>query len=186
MNRLKERRTELSLSQPDVVRLLRVRCPIMDVSLYSKIENGHCLPNKDTLEALEAALQAPVSVLFEPDELAAIGESEGARAAQTLTPPPYYAMLEAAIPHGRRNAITREALAAKLGMSDRQMRKAIEDARYAGLVILNAGDGIGYFQSDNIAEIEQQYKTDRSRAISVLYRCKVMRRILKEAGRPVR
>ena len=185
MNRLQERRTELSLSQPDVVRLLRVRCPIMDVSLYSKIENGHCLPNKDTLEALEAALQAPVSVLFEPDELAAIGESEGAQAPQTLTPPPYYAMLEAAIPHGRRNAITREALAAKLGMSDRQMRKAIEDARYAGLVILNDQNGRGYWISDDVLEMRRQYAKDTSRAMSILKRRKPLRDALKAAGQHI-
>lgn len=185
MNGLKTRRTELGLSQPDVVRLLRVRSPIMDVSLYSKIENGHCLPNKDTLEALEAALQAPVSVLFEPDELADIGESEGAQAPQTLTPPPYYAMLEAAIPHGRRNAITREALAAKLGMSDRQMRKAIEDARYAGLVILNDQNGRGYWISDDVLEMRRQYMQDTSRAMSILKRRKPLRDALKAAGQHI-
>ena len=77
MNGLKTRRTDLGLSQPDVVRLLRPRCPIMDVSLYSKIENGHCLPNAECLRALEAVLQAPRTQLLEADELAALPDDEG-------------------------------------------------------------------------------------------------------------
>lgn len=183
-NRLKERRTELSLSQPDVVRLLRSRSPIMDVSLYSKIENGHCLPNAETLAALEEVLQAPRTQLLEADELAALPDDESQEKALCVNP--YYAMLATAIPYGRRNAITRQALAAKLGMNDRTARKAIEEARAAGLLILNDGDGRGYYQSEDLSEIEKQYRMDHSRALSVLARCKSMRNILKEAGRPVR
>jgi biotin operon repressor len=94
-------------------------------------------------------------------------------------------MLEAAIPHGRRNAITREALAAKLGMSDRQMRKAIEDARYAGLVILNDQNGRGYWISDDVLEMRRQYAQDTSRAMSILKRRKPLRDALKAAGQHI-
>lgn len=183
MNGLKTRRTELGLSQPDVVSLLRVRCPIMDVSLYSKIENGHCLPNKETMSAIETALQAPAKLLFDADELAAIPDSEAPRAQEAV--PPYFSMLENAIPIGRKNAITRSALAVKLGMSDRQMRKAIEDARYAGLVILNDQNGRGYWISDDILEMRRQYAQDTSRAMSILKRRKPLRDALKAAGQRI-
>jgi transcriptional regulator with XRE-family HTH domain len=174
---------DLDLSQPDVVRLLRPRCPIMDVSLYSKIENGHCLPNKETMKALEAALQAPVSVLFEPDELAALPDDEGQEKALCVNP--YYAMLATAIPYGRRNAITRQALAAKLGMNDRAARKAIEEARAAGLLIMCEQNGRGYYQSDDPVEMRCQYQQDTNRAMSILKRRKPLRDALKAAGQRV-
>lgn len=187
MSNLKERRTELGFSQPDVVRLLRERCPVMDVSLYSKIENGHCLPNAETLRALETALQAPRQVLFDPAEIAALPEEERSKAQEKPQEAgqPYYVMLKNAIPYGRRNAITRDALAAKLGMSDRAMRKAIEEARGDGLLILCEQNGRGYYQSDDPAEMRCQYQQDTNRALAILKRRKPLRDALIAAGQQV-
>lgn len=187
MNRLKERRMELGLSQPEVVCLLKKSCPVMDVSLYSKIENGHCLPNKETLKALEKALQAPSEALLGEEELAGLpdGDAQGDAQERERVYPPYYWMLAEAIPCGRKNAISREVLAARLDMSDRQMRKAIEEARYAGLIILNDQSGGGYYISDDLLDMRRQYVQDTSRAMSILKRRKPLRDALKAAGQQV-
>ena len=84
---------------------------------------------------------------------------------------------------GRKNALSRAALAALTDMSDRKVRMAIESARRDGIIIISAEDGSGYYFSDDLDEIERQYNIDFSRAMSVLYRLKAMRRVLKKAGR---
>lgn len=90
-----------------------------------------------------------------------------------------------AIPTGRNNAIKRDALCAKVGMSDRKVRKMIELARVLGFIIINEQNGSGYYQSDDLDEIERQYKQDTARAMSILARRKEIRRRLRAAGRKV-
>ena len=116
------------------------------------------------------------------DELGAIPESE---ASYDVSTSPMTVALASVIPFGRRNAISREALAKKLGMSDRQMRKAVEEARGEGLIILCECNGRGYYQSNDLDEINYQYNQDTSRAMAILKRRKPMRELLKAAGRIV-
>lgn len=94
-------------------------------------------------------------------------------------------VLSAKIPFGRENAISRERLANELGITDRKVRRHIEKARAAGLMIVNSCDGKGYFQAENLDDIAEQYWKDTSRAIAVLTRRKPMREVLKAAGRTV-
>ncbi len=91
----------------------------------------------------------------------------------------------AAIPFGSENAIKRRDLCARLGMNDRQVRKLIELARAEGHIIVNNQSGAGYFQSNDLDEIERQYWQDTARAMTILRRRKELRRRLREAGRPV-
>lgn len=182
MNRLQERRLALGLSQPDVSAKLKEIDPRMDVGMVSRFERGACLPTLPVLEGLEAILQASRAELFGADELGAIPEIEGAGG---VSASPMTVTLAGAIPFGRRNAISRTALAKKLGMSDRQMRKAIEDARSEGLIILCECNGRGYYQSDDLNEIHIQYIQDTNRAMAILKRRKPMRELLKAAGRSV-
>ena len=88
---------------------------------------------------------------------------------------------------GEANAVSRVELASRAGMSDRQMRAAIQQAREDGELILNAQNGAGYFlaSADDLNAIERQYRQDTARALSILKRRKAMRRLLKEAGRDV-
>lgn len=88
---------------------------------------------------------------------------------------------------GRENAIPRDRLAYRLCTSDRAARREIQKARDDGALILNAGDGRGYYLAgaDDLDELERQYKQDTARAMAILKRRKKMRRILKEAGRSV-
>jgi hypothetical protein len=93
--------------------------------------------------------------------------------------------IEEYIPFGRENAVTRQVLCALTGLSDRKVRKLIEDARREGCIICNDQDGAGYYQTADLDEIESQYRQQRSRALSILSQQKHMRRLLKAAGREV-
>lgn len=182
MNRLQDRRLELGLTQPQVSEMLKEVDPRMDVGMVSRFERGACLPTLPVLEALETILQASRTELFGEDDLGAIPESE---AAGGVSASPMTVTLASVIPCGRRNAISREALAAKLGMSDRQMRKAVEEARNEGLIILCECNGRGYYQSNDLNEIHCQYIQDTNRAMAILKRRKPMRQLLQQAGRCV-
>ena len=104
---------------------------------------------------------------------------------RTLKLSPESALLAMTIPFGRDKAISREALTELLHTSDRVMRRMIQHAREEGLIILNAQDGSGYFQSADLADMEAQYRQDTARAMAILKRRKHLRRILKEAGKKV-
>lgn len=77
--------------------------------------------------------------------------------------------------------ITREELCEITGLSDRQVRKIIEDLRQVH-VILNDQNGAGYYQTHNILKVLKYYRQEMARALSVLRRLKPMRRALKGAG----
>lgn len=89
--------------------------------------------------------------------------------------------LEALIPYGKENAISRAALAAQMGMSDRAMRKAVQLARTQGLAILNDGCGDGYYLSNNVDELLSQLNRTHRRALSLLAQEKHLRRQIKVA-----
>ncbi|MBQ3557835.1 MAG: helix-turn-helix transcriptional regulator [Oscillospiraceae bacterium] len=182
MNRLQERRLELGLSQPDVSAKLKEIDPRMDVGMVSRFERGACLPTLPVLIGLETILQAPRTALFGEDELGAAQEFKVVEGQETS---PVTERLASLVPFGRHNAISRRVLAAKLGMNDRQMRHAIEDARGEGLIILCECNGRGYYQSNDLDEIYRQYIQDTNRAMAILKRRRPMRNLLKQAGRCV-
>lgn len=172
MNRLKERRLELGLTQEAVSGILKLADPRMDVSMVSRFENGACLPTEAVMTALEAALRTSRAYLY--------GEDEKADIPQRTTETERIAGL---IPSGRRNAISREDLAAALHTTDRKMRKAVAEAKKQGLMICNDGDG--YYQSDELSDLWRQYRRETARAMSILKARKPMREVLKAAGRLV-
>lgn len=86
------------------------------------------------------------------------------------------------IPEGRENAITRQRLCALTGLPDRKVREEIEQARRRGAIIVNAQDGAGYFQTDDLGEIKRQFNQNEHRAKSILAQQKHLRRRLKAAG----
>ena len=59
------------------------------------------------------------------------------------------------IPEGRENAISRETLRRLTGLDDRKIRLEIKRLISQGHVILSSSSAKGYWQSDNISEIEQ-------------------------------
>lgn len=87
-----------------------------------------------------------------------------------------------AIPFGRDRAISRKDLAAKTGLPDRAVRKAIEEIRRTHIV-LNDQNGEGYYRSYDLGDIERNYRQERARALAVLYRLRPMRELLRGGGR---
>lgn len=81
---------------------------------------------------------------------------------------------------GREAAITRREISLLTNLPDRAVRKQIEAARRNGELIVNAGDGTGYYISDNIDELTRQYRMNESRAMSILVQQKFLRRRIKE------
>lgn len=183
MNKLKERRLELGLTQPELSRIIRAADPRIDVSMISRFECGACLPTPRVLEALESALQADRRDLFGEEELAAL-DAIGAVEEVKEAPEEVMAVV-AQIPYGRENAISREALGFVTGLSDRVLRKQIEQARRCGYVICNSQDGKGYFWTDDLDDMERQYRQITNRAFSMLVTRKPLRARLKAAGREV-
>ena len=96
--------------------------------------------------------------------------------------PELYAKVLSLIPFGKKRAITRTGLRYKTGLGDRQVRKAIEYLR-GTYIIINDGDGEGYYRSYDLDDIERSYRQERARALSILRRLKVMRTLLKGGGR---
>ncbi len=84
---------------------------------------------------------------------------------------------------GKNNAVTRDYLRECTAMTDRVIRKEIEQARRDGVIIINNQDGKGYYISEDLDDIEKQYKQNNSRAMSILVQQKHLRSKLKEAGR---
>ena len=70
MNRLKERRQELGLTQEAVSNVLKIADPRMDVSMVSRFENGVCLPTEEVMTALEAVLRTDRGYLYGDEEKA--------------------------------------------------------------------------------------------------------------------
>ena len=85
------------------------------------------------------------------------------------------------IPTTKESAVSREMLCQWTGLPDRVVRSLIEKERGEGVMILNFGQG--YYISEDINELERYYEQEHSRAISILYRLKAVRKKLREAGR---
>lgn len=80
-----------------------------------------------------------------------------------------------------RGGISRAELAARTGMSDRAVRKEIEQLRMAGHIIGNRQDGGGYFLiGDDREALCAQYRQMRRRALNILKQTTPIRRKLKE------
>ena len=91
-------------------------------------------------------------------------------------------MIENYLLRGRANARRRQTLCALTGLTDRQLRKEIEDARNRGVFICTAEDGNGYYLSDDIADLRMQYNKDTARIAAISKRRKHIRAYLKEKG----
>lgn len=68
------------------------------------------------------------------------------------------------------------------GTSDRRVRRAIQEAREDGILIVNMQDGSGYqrVSADDLAQIRRQYQLNLARMISLSRQQKPLRAILKE------
>lgn len=81
MNRLKERRLELGLTQEAVSGVLKLVDPRIDTCMVSRFENGVCLPTEEVLTALEAALRTSRAYLYGDEDKADIPPTDGGNGA---------------------------------------------------------------------------------------------------------
>ena len=81
---------------------------------------------------------------------------------------------------GKENAVSRRELEMRMGLPDRTIRNMIEAARREGALIVNLGNGEGYYISEDLNDIRHQYKMNNSRAMSILVQQKHLRRRIKE------
>lgn len=92
-----------------------------------------------------------------------------------------------ALEYGAKNAKTRSQLCAELGLTDRKVRQAIEDARRDETedspFIVTACGGKGYFLTREAHEVEAHYRGEYARAMSILVRTKGERKFLKKENR---
>ena len=166
---IKERREQLGMQQKELLALLREDDPRIDIGTLSRMEHGFVLPtSEELLASLEKHLQADRSELFNNLEVFAIENTKSHREANTD-------VVAGALKYGKQNAIKREELCEILGVSDRQMRKMIEDAKRDGLVVCSDQDGNGYFLADTKDEYRRQYWQTYNRAMSLLVQLKYSR-----------
>lgn len=79
---------------------------------------------------------------------------------------------------GRENATSSKQLQQISGLSERELRKAIEQLRRSECVILS--NSKGYFFPENQAELRSFVKQEKSRALSILRTLKPAKKRLKE------
>lgn len=85
--------------------------------------------------------------------------------------------------HGAENAKSRKMLTQEMDISDRKLRKLIEEARKRGFLIVNVGNG--YYLADADEEKERYYRQEYSRAMSILQNIAPLRHELRANGRNV-
>lgn len=174
---IRQKRQELGLTLKDVADACRDIDSRIDVPMISRFETGVCLPTEEVKKRIYCTLQiTETEECIENECLSVLREKP------LKSPPAWIAVFAAHIPFGKSRAVSRKMLCEKTGQSDRQMRRMIEQARRWGYVIVNDGDGAGYYQSDSIADIMAQYQRETSRAMSILTTRKLLRQRLKEAG----
>lgn len=73
------------------------------------------------------------------------------------------------IPFGKENAITRQELVRLTGLDDRTIRNEIKRLNREGVPILSSSHTCGYWQSDDVKELEAYIKETDSRRTSLYY-----------------
>lgn len=84
------------------------------------------------------------------------------------------------IPAGKDNAISMRDIGILCGLSDREVRKAILDARYNGKIICSYERG--YYLPEHDTDILAWYKMAKARGLATLKSLKYARQHLKDNG----
>jgi len=70
--------------------------------------------------------------------------------------------------HGQANAISRQALKELTGLSDRRIRRDIQELRNKGIPIISTSDSKGYYLAESNEEVRHYIAETRSRAMKLL------------------
>ena len=180
---IRELRFQKLMTQQELVR--EVNIPGFDVGMLSKIENGHCLPTPEVLEALKRSLQATQDELYGEWKSLTIQKPKANTDDSEPTLTFEEEELVACLRKGRKNAKTRKMLALEMDMKDRKLRKLIETAQVHGARIGNLSDGDGYFLIDDPAEGKAYYAQENSRGMQILRKVEPLRKWLILMGEDV-
>ena len=181
-NNSRDLRISLLMTQAELVR--RVNVPGFDVSMLSKIENGHCLPTPEVENALKSTLQATTDELYGSwKEVPIKGVGARVREFERFPDAPWEIKeLVSCLKVGKENAKSRAVLRAELQIKDRLLRKRIEIAQSMGYMIANNSDGEGYYICADEKEAEYYYRQEMSRIRSTMSKLESFRRFLAERG----
>ncbi len=97
-------------------------------------------------------------------------------------------MIEELIPCGKVNAVSREWLAGATGMTDREVRREIANAREERkVVILSRSDGAGYYRPlpEDADDLNLFVRREKARALSILKGLTAAKRLQKELNERV-
>lgn len=182
MNRLQELRLAKGMTQPEMSKLLKEIDSRIDVGMVSRFEKGVCLPTPAVTEALAKILNCSVSDIFCKEDVENI-TTLGGELQQPKAVCGFVAEVLNHIPESREKAVTKEYLVHKTGHPERVVRRAIEQARLAGYLICSDTDSKGYYISNDVDDIERQFRQDKNRANKIMQRSWAFREILKKEGR---
>ncbi len=91
----------------------------------------------------------------------------------------YYQRILDAIPEGRENAITQSELAELFCVPERDIRRAIQDARKDGFLILSSTHD-GYYYSNRVEDVSESYRLLQSHIRSLKISIRPAKRFLQE------
>lgn len=91
-----------------------------------------------------------------------------------------YELLEKMNAVGRENAISRKALASLTGLSDRGIRKQIENERRQSMPILSSTQSRGYYLLDSKVDLREYLAEQESRMVSIRQSYLPMKRLYEE------
>ena len=180
MNNLRELRIDAGMKQQELARICQQTDSRIEVGMISRFENGVCLPTPAVAKAIADAFRVDVGELYGiPEQFILEGflsadvpiEPESMDVTNLIS---YLSECDRPIKRG--------ALAVLMDCSDRELRRTIEDARRCGYLVVNGGDGSGYFLARNTSDIVKHFHTEERRAMSILQRLKKARELLKQEG----
>lgn len=180
MNNLKELRIAAGMKQQELARICQQTDSRIDVGMISRFENGVCLPTPAMAHALADALGVDIAELYDIPEQFML---EGFMSAEVPIEPESMDVTNLiAYLTEAKEPVRRGELATMMDFTDRKMRRVIEDARRCGYLVVNGGNGTGYFLARNTADIVQHFRIEQRRAMSILQRLKRAREVLKQEG----
>lgn len=84
------------------------------------------------------------------------------------------------VPKGHKNAIGRDELSYKLGLSDTATRRLIAETVADGTLIVNAEDGAGYYIPETPEDVDIALRKHRSRIKKMEAKIDLMQRVRKQ------
>ena len=165
---LREVRKNRGITQTELASLVKWADPTADQVLISTLERGEIYPSEKLCAALCEAMDCTEKDLYNGIE-AMFVNPHGDEISETTM------RLAEVIVFGAENAISRTELRMMTGWSDRVLRRNIQKAREEGMVICNSQDGKGYYRPTTKQEYIAQYKSNQSRALSILRQQKFLR-----------